>query len=205
MKYHPGERFNPSLDVEGRPDRTMITRDEISFRPLQLADLSLMHRWLNTPHVSRWYYDKEPNLPPTYEEVVAEYTLCIEGKEPTRAFLILYADKPIGYIQTYRIGDHPDYSRYVCEDEDAAGVDIFIGESDYVHQGLGPAIMRQFLREIVFADSRVVSCIIGPEPENSVAIRAYEKAGFKYLKTIQVPDEPQPEYLMRIAREGVLR
>lgn len=44
----------------------------------------------------------------------------------------------------------------------------------------------------------VESCIIDPEPTNKAAIRAYEKAGFKYEKTIQVPTEAEPSYVMRI-------
>lgn len=32
----------------------------------------------------------------------------------------------------------------------------------------------------------------------------YEEAGFKYLKTIQVPEEAEPEFLMRIERTDVL-
>ncbi len=30
-------------------------RDSISFRPLRYSDLRLMHRWLNAPHVARWW------------------------------------------------------------------------------------------------------------------------------------------------------
>ncbi|MDP9351632.1 MAG: acetyltransferase [Chloroflexota bacterium] len=182
----------------------MIRADSIQFRPLQVADLPLMHRWLSTPHVSRWYFLRQPSVPPTYEEVVVHYTARIAGKEPTKAFLILYEGKPVAYIQSYRIADHPDYGRHIDESADAAGVDVFIGEAEYIHQGLGPVFIRKFLREIVFADSRVGSCIIGPEPENRAAIRAYEKAGFRYVKTIRVPDEPQPEYLMSIVREDVV-
>ena len=44
------------------------------------------------------------------------------------------------------------------------------------------------------------SCIIDPEPDNKIAIRAYEKAGFRYLKTVQIPTEAHPSYLMRIER-----
>jgi RimJ/RimL family protein N-acetyltransferase len=46
----------------------------------------------------------------------------------------------------------------------------------------------------------VASCVIGPEPKNAAAIRAYAKAGFRHWKTIQQPDEPEPEWLMRLAK-----
>jgi len=61
----------------------------------------------------------------------------------------------------------------------------------------------RFLVEVVFRDERVRVCVIGPESKNVAAIRAYEKAGFRFFKTIQVPGEPEPEHLMRMSREEV--
>lgn len=174
----------------------MLKPDAIGFRLLATADLPLMHRWLNVPAVLEWW--KEPL---SREEVEEKYGPCIRGEEPTRPYLILYDGRPIGYIQTYRVADHPEYDAAVGLTEPAAGVDLFIGEDAFRHRGLGPAILRRFLLEIVFPTFDVVCCVIGPEPANRAAIRAYEKAGFRYLKTIQAPGEDQPEYLMRIGRE----
>jgi RimJ/RimL family protein N-acetyltransferase len=169
----------------------------LGFRPLERADLPLLYRWLTTPHVARWYQQGEPR---TLAGVEAKYGPRIDGRTPTRAFVILYDETPIGYIQTYLIGAYPDYARHVAADEVAAGVDLFIGETGYVHRGLGAPLLRAFLRDVVFTQPGVVSCIIGPEPKNAAAIRAYEKAGFGYLKTIQLADEPEPEWLMRLAK-----
>jgi RimJ/RimL family protein N-acetyltransferase len=171
---------------------------KISFRPLELADLPLLHRWLNTDFVKEWY-----DSGPPYEEVVAKYAPRIAGRAPTRSFVTLYGGTPIGYIQTYRIDDYPEYSRYVRAGEEAAGVDLFIGHADYVHRGLGSAILRRFLREVVFGEGDTASCVIGPSVRNRAAIRAYEKAGFTYLKTVEIPDEDDPEYLMRLARDDL--
>src|SRR5438128_717258 len=98
----------------------MLDPSSLGFRPLELGDLPLLHRWRNAPHVLQWW--KEPT---TFEALVAEYTPRITGHVPTQPFVILYGAKPIGYIQTYRIRDYPDYSRYVAETDDAAGVDLF--------------------------------------------------------------------------------
>src|SRR5205807_1917212 len=95
---------------------------KIGFRPLEPADLPLLHRWLNTDFVKEWY-----DSGPPYEEVVAKYAPRIAGRAPTRSFVTMYGDTPIGYIQTYRIDDYPEYSRYVRAGEEAAGVDLFIG------------------------------------------------------------------------------
>ena len=36
---------------------------EIGFRELKEADLPLLHRWLNTPHVAEWYGTDEGDDP----------------------------------------------------------------------------------------------------------------------------------------------
>ncbi len=177
----------------------MLDPVEIGFRELGAADLALLHRWLNTDFVMMWW-EKEPY---TYEKVVEEYTPVIEGKEPTRAYLIMFGETPIGYIQTHKIDDYPEWSQGLQVGENVAGIDLLIGHPDYIHRGLGSAILQKFLREKVFAVMDVESCIIDPEPANKAAIRAYEKAGFKYEKTIQVPTESEPSYVMRIMRSDL--
>jgi hypothetical protein len=44
----------------------------------------------------------------------------------------------------------------------------------------------------------VESCIVGPEPKNLIAIKLDKSVCFRYLKTIQIPEEVEPEYLMEI-------
>ena len=125
----------------------------------------------------------------------------ILGEVPTHPFLILYGDLPIGYIQTYRINDHADYARRVQISENAAGVDLCIGDERFIHRGIGADILRRFLADFVFRDETIVSCVVGPEPNNTGAIRAYEKVGFEYLK--MSPGEDEPEYLMRLPRPSI--
>ena len=167
----------------------------IGFRRLRISELPMMHRWLNNPHVSRWYGEG-----PSLREVEEEYAPRIVGSEPVEPYLILYKDVPIGYIQGYPISHDEEYARLV-DVEGSAGVDLLIGEVEYLHKGLGASILRQFVGEIVFENQNTKICVIGPEPKNTAAIRAYEKAGFRYFKTIQVPGEPEPEHLMQMSRE----
>ena len=173
----------------------MLDPTRIGFRRLQTSDLPVMHRWLNFPHVSQWYGEC-----PSQREVEEEYTPYIVGSEPVEPYLILYDDSPIGYIQGYPISHDEQYARLV-DVEDSAGVDLFIGEIEYLYQGLGVSILRRFLGEVIFENESLKICVIGPEPKNTAAIRAYEKAGFRYFKTIQVPGEPEPEHLMKMSRE----
>jgi RimJ/RimL family protein N-acetyltransferase len=169
----------------------------LGFRRLLLSDLPLMHRWRRADFVMQFYARKRYS----YEELVAHYAPRVTGEAPTQSYIATCMGTPIGYIQTYRIEDYPEYSRCLQIDGNAAGVDLFIGEADFLNRGLGSQILARFLREVVFADDWPSCCVVGPDPGNRRAIRASEKAGFRYLKTVEVPGEDQPEYLMCIGRD----
>lgn len=169
----------------------------ISFMRLRSSDLDLMHRWLNSQHVRRWWYAEGTS----YAEIKEHYLPAIEDRDSRKPFVILHESKRIGYVQSYQIStDDEGYARLV-DVKDSAGVDLFIGEAEYLHRGLGRHVIRTFLSEHVFSDPEIETCVIGPEPKNTAAIRAYEKAGFRFFKTIHVPGEPEPEYLMKLTRE----
>lgn len=172
--------------------------EELHFRRLEHRDIALVHRWLHTPHVARWWHADVG----TYEEVSSRYSAYIEGTDPVEPYLILLNGKPIGYIQTYRVSDDEEYKKLI-DIEDSAGVDLFIAEEGLLHRGLGLRVIRRFLEEVVFADESIAVCVIGPEPENLAAIRAYEKAGFRHFKSVDTSEGP--EYLMKLAREDFLR
>ncbi len=174
--------------------------DLIGFRPLTRGDLPQMHRWINQdPEVHQWYW---PDAGP-YEQLVVKYEPRLSGDTSTRSYIITYRSHSIGHIQDYLIDDHPGWARVVGAEERAAGVDMFIGEPEYRGGGRGTAILRKFVRQIVFARSDVESCVIGPDAENARAIRCYEKAGFRFYKTEIEPETGRSDYLMRLSRRAV--
>jgi RimJ/RimL family protein N-acetyltransferase len=169
----------------------------ITFRRLRHSELPMIHRWLHVPHVARWWGEDTGS----YEKVSREYSAYIEGEETVEPFLILYDDRPVGYIQSYRVSDDEEYEGLVGI-EDSAGIDLFIGEEYLLYRGLGPLVIRRFIEEVVFADESIMVCIIDPEPENTAAIRAYEKVGFDYFKSADTSEGPV--YLMKLRREAFL-
>jgi RimJ/RimL family protein N-acetyltransferase len=176
---------------------------EYDFPPLADADLPLIRRWLLEPHVSRWWADPPRDTYP--DDELENYRARISGADlDTEIFFIRRGSRPIGFIQCYRIDDHDEYGTALALDVPAAGMDVFIGEATEIGRGVGPAAIRAFLRDVVFARYDVDECVIGPSVKNMSAIRAYEKAGFRFFKDANVPDEPDPEHLMRIRRTDVL-
>ena len=168
-------------------------------RPLTEADLPLLHRWLNAPHVRPWYGGGA-----TEDDVAREYLPTLEPASPIHAYIAVYEGRPIGMLSWERMGDSPDFQRtYGVSDPDSANCDLFIGEVDTVHRGLGAPLLREFLARVVFADPRITTCIIDPQPENTGAIRAYEKAGFRFLRVEPDDGEGNAVTLMELRREAL--
>ena len=166
------------------------------FTPLREQDLELVRRWLLEPHVKRWWDDGLNTPYPDAE--IEDYREAIQGKDPTYHYLAHVDGRPVGMFQHYRIGDDPEYAEALALDEDAVGVDLFIGELELIGQGHGPAMLRRFLLDVALPFHRIEVCVIGPSVHNIAAIRAYEKVGFRPLREVHVPGEPEPEFLMRV-------
>jgi RimJ/RimL family protein N-acetyltransferase len=151
--------------------------------------------------VRRWW-DDGVHVP--YPDAVLEnYRDALRGADPTYHYIARLDERPAGMFQHYLIGDHDEYAAALALGERAVGVDLFIGEPDLIGHGHGPAMLRGFLRDVAFPFHGIDLCVIGPSVSNAAAIRAYEKAGFTRLREVQVPGEPEPELLMRMARAEV--
>jgi len=168
---------------------------EISFRPVAEDDIPDLYRWRQEPHVQRWWYEDDDSEP-TLDVVAKNYGPDHDDKE--HRYIIEMDGRSIGYIQMYLLSDWPEYAALV--QETGAGVDLFIGEPDLINKGIGTEVINRFVEDVVFADPSIDTCVIDPEITNAAAIRAYEKAGFVPVRTVDVPDTPGPELIMRRQR-----
>ena len=167
--------------------------ERIEFPPLTEADLSLVEEWLRREHVARWWRDD-------IGESIAEYRHALEGHEPTDHFLIEVDGRPVGMIQTYLVSDYPEWEEVVQVGAGVAGVDLMIGETDLIGQGLGPQVLAQFARDVVFAQRGTHAVVGTVEETNRRSWRAFEKAGFRYVRDVE--EEGRPHRLMRLDRAG---
>ena len=154
--------------------------DAIDFRPITETDLSLLHGWLNRPHL-RQFYQKRPI---TLGEVTAEYAPAIYGEEPGRLHLALQADRPFGYLQCYRNLDYPDYARELGLG-DGASIDFYIGEPDALGRGLGRRMERSYVLDVVFPLYPAErNCYVCHEATNRTVLACSRAAGFKPLRDV---------------------
>ena len=167
----------------------------IGFRWLNEDDLPLLHQWLNKGAAFEWYGLESTTL----AEIVLAYSPRLRGQSSVLAMIITYDGSPVGYIQRYFPEKEPEYWGKQVLPAGTAGIDLFIGDSAFLHCGFGPLAIRSFLWEHVFTGSTRY-CMIDPDPKNTIAIRAYEKVGFRHLRTIGPPDHIDDAYLMLLER-----
>ncbi len=163
----------------------------VAFPPLREEDVILVERWLKEDHVARWW--REP-----VEEAIEKRYAGIEGRRPTRQFLIELDGRPAGMIQTYLVRDHPEWQELVKVGDDVAGVDLMIGEPDLVGHGFGPRVLSAFVEDVVFADRFTNAVVATVEEPNRRSWRAFEKAGFVHVRDVQ--EDGLPHRLMRLDR-----
>ena len=163
----------------------------IAFRPLEDHDLPQIEAWLRAEHVAQWWRDP-------LEIAVEKRRAALEGRRDVEHYVILGDARPVGMIQTYRVGDHPEWSALTGLEPEAAGVDLFVGEADAAGRGLGPLILQEFARSVVFARPETTAAVATVEEANRRSWRAFEKAGFRQVRDVE--EDGLPHRLMRLER-----
>jgi aminoglycoside 6'-N-acetyltransferase len=172
----------------------------ISFRPITPEDVPQIVRWLREEDVTRWWWDIAGKSDAELADEWITKALNVEHKE--FRYIIVVDGNEIGNIQVSPLSNYPDCQAEV-DIPNAAGVDVFIGEPEWRDRGIGSAMVRQFVDEIVFAMPGIETCTIDPDPENKRAIRAYEKAGYRYVRNYRSPEDNIEVYLMRRERPPI--
>jgi aminoglycoside 6'-N-acetyltransferase len=163
----------------------------IAFEPLRKDDLPLVRDWLEREHVRRWWRD-------SLDDSIAEYEQAIDGLDPTDHYLIVVDGRSVGMIQTYLVSDHRDWEEIVQVGEGVAGVDLLVGEEELTGRGLGPQVLEAFAEDVVFGNPATHACVAAVDEANRRSLRAFEKAGFRYVRDLE--EDGRPHRLMRLDR-----
>ncbi len=143
-----------------------------TFLPLKEADFELVMCWQGQPHVNQWW-----DGPNDLEGIREYHAPRLSPDHPVRMFIVGRNGRPFGRIQ------YESTARWLPGfGPEVANVDFLIGQRADIGQGLGPMMIDQFVREIVFANGRFTKVISDPEASNARSVRALEKAGFHFLK-----------------------
>jgi len=145
------------------------------FHPMSADDLPLVKDWLARPHVVAWWGDPDEQFGLVSDDM----------SEPAMdQYIVSIGDAPLGYLQCYRLTDWN--TGFGPQPEGTRGIDQMIGVPQMIGQGHGSAFIRAFIERLLA--NRTPRVVVDPDPTNTRAIRAYEKAGFAKDKLVDTPD-----------------
>ena len=151
---------------------------DVSFRRLAEADLPTLHMWLNEPGVVRWWEGDDVS----WDAVVRDYGPA--NPDPTEHWIASVDGRDVGWLQCWAVLDELDECADWLElgvDRTAAGIDYLVGAPADRGRGLGSALIRAFVAEVVFGRHPHWSEVCAdPNEENVASWRALEKAGFRF-------------------------
>ena len=164
--------------------------DDVDLKMLDpQTDLPLLERWLRSSHVVRWWGAPDPHV-----------TALPQRPRDTHA-VITAGGRPVGYLCWQR----PSPSE--CEavgltdlPEDLVDVDILIGEPELLGRGIGPRALALLLARL--HGEGVGFAGLGTSASNRVAIRAFEKAGFRLFRDFEDPEFGPCKYMVARLRGG---
>ena len=154
------------FDVD--PDRAVY------LRAMTHSDLPALSRWLQEPHVRRWWHnDGDPSM----ERVTETYGPRVDGRTPTRMWVVEVNGRSVGFVQDYRIRDYPGFA-LLTPDPDAIGVDYAIGEPGWAGRGLGARMLWAWMQDAHRRFPDATSYFAAPDHANTASLRILDKAGF---------------------------
>jgi aminoglycoside 6'-N-acetyltransferase len=147
-----------------------------AFRTMATADLPKIRCWLAAPHVAKWWGHPDE-----------QFTLVSEdlGHPSMQQFVVELSDRPFAYMQCYDPAAWPNHG-FGALPEGTRGIDQFIGEPEMIGRGHGSAFIRAFVDDLLRAGTPRV--LTDPNPSNTRAVKAYEKAGFHPDRHVSTPD-----------------
>ena len=175
----------PATDAS---DAHRETEASLTLRPATDADWTRLHHWLRQEEIQRWWGSLSAAEAEVIAALQADMGLCS----------MIEVDRvPIGYAQALETGV---IGRGVPRELTTGTfrVDLFIGERNRRRQNLGQAALRLVAAE-VFSTTMALGLIVIVALKHEAAVRAYERAGFRWMRVI---DDPLfgPSWLMRLDR-----
>ena len=140
---------------------TEIRGESVVLRPLEPADTATLRAIREHPEVHAWWGPLEDDFPQADEPTSIRFAILLDGELVGMA---QFSEEP-----------EPDYRH--------AEIDLFL-DPRVRGRGLGPDAVRALADHLV-AERGHHRIVIGAAVDNTAAVRAYEKAGFRRVGTTE--------------------
>lgn len=147
-------------------------QNKISFEPLHLDHLTILHDWLQQPHVMEFWNDGHRTL----DDVKRHYFI----RSDVKSWIAHVNGHPFAYVQIYMVTPQHELAQWKSPTTSTLGMDLFIGDAAFIGKRLSSPIINSFIKECLpgYYPCRL---LVDPDAKNSKAISAYKKAGFESL------------------------
>lgn len=130
----------------------------VRLRPVTHNDFKRLHAWFSDPAFVIWW----GGVPKSAEEVAKKY---LGDRVGIRSYIVVHDGEDAGYIQSWNVS------------AEEAGIDIVLTPEKQGY-GIGGVAVRMLAEQL--QDDGYATVIIDPAEQNIVAVRAFQKAGFKH-------------------------
>ncbi len=151
----------------------MTEPSAIRLRAASQADWPLLRHWLRLPEIVAWWGPTASTEAELISALGATHAICR---------IIEVDGAPVGYAHAVDAALWGDS----LPDDLAPGtweIDLFIASPLYRGTGVGPLVLQQ-LKSEVFETTLAVACCVFASIANERAVRAYEKAGFRWRRVV---------------------
>jgi RimJ/RimL family protein N-acetyltransferase len=154
----------------------------ITFRPVVLQqDLSLIHSWMNQPHVVPFW-----NLAFDLERMQAHLEKAIADPHQT-LYIGFLNNVPMSYWESYWSVDDILAGYYPTHYADQ-GIHLLIGASEFLGKGYALPLLRAMV-SLQFQHTETQKIIAEPDIRNHKMIHVFQRCGFEFQTEIELPDK----------------
>lgn len=143
----------------------------VRLRPAGRPDWDLIRGWLARPDIQDWWGPLAATEAEVNMALTSTHALC----------RIIEADgEPVGYAHAV---DATLWGQSLPQDLEPGtwDLDLFIASEEHRGRGVGQTALT-LLKDEVFASTLAVAVCVFPSVKNERAVRAYEKAGFRWKR-----------------------
>lgn len=140
-------------------------------------DVDRLAAWLRAPHVVRWWGDPAKQLHAVLERPVEGGDALIVADGVTVGY-VRWQQAPRAELEAAGLHTIP---------EGSIDIDIAIGETDYIDRGVGSQALQLVVQRLR-SEGSMPMIMMGTSVDNTMAISAFERAGFRRSRCFDDPE-----------------
>jgi RimJ/RimL family protein N-acetyltransferase len=145
-------------------------------------DAPLLHAWMNDPVIAHWW-DLAGDA-----EVVRRHLATQALRTHGSGYLGCVDDEPVSYWELYR-ADLDELARAYPARPHDVGIHLLVGPPAWRGRGIGSLLLRAVAELVLRAAPDTVRVVAEPDVRNTVSIAAFERAGFRRVGNVELPDK----------------